>query len=114
MRFGMKKKLVLNVLLAFGIAGAGTAFAAQTTVPISSLQPAIPLEKPALTGVGGKLVLSDSPETFTEAGAFYRDRLEGEFRVFWHHQNAASETLSVGVAVTNESAETVNLYTRGR
>lgn len=110
----MKKKMVLNVLLAFGIAGAGTAFAAQTTVPLSSLQPAIPLEKPVLTGVGGKLVLSDSPETFTEAGAFYRDRLEGEFRVFWHHQNEAPETLSVGVAVTNESAETVDLYSKGR
>ena len=110
----MKKKFILNFALAFGIFGAGTAFAAQTTVLVSSLQPAVPLEKPQLYGTGGKLILSDSPETFTGTGAFYRDVMEGEFRVFWHHQNDSAQTVSVGVAITNTSQETVKLYTQGR
>lgn len=96
-----------------GLFGAGTAFAAQETVPIDSLQPAVELQKPQLTGVGGKLILSDSPETFTEPGAFYRDRVEGEFRVFWHHQNASETTYDIGVAVTNTSNDTVKLFTKG-
>jgi hypothetical protein len=108
------KKLLFNLALVFGIIGAGTVYAAQTTVPVSSLEPAVQLDKPQLYGTGGKLILSDSPETFASPGAFYRDRVEGEFRVFWHHQNAASQPLSVGVAVTNTSADTVKLYIHGK
>ncbi|QHW31294.1 hypothetical protein GZH47_10790 [Paenibacillus rhizovicinus] len=109
-----KRKIALAV--AFGLFGTSTAFAADTapaTVPVASLQPAVHLEKPQLTGVGGKLLLSDSPETFSGTGAFYRDTAEGEFRVFWHHQNEAPQTLTVGVAITNTSADTVSLYLEG-
>jgi hypothetical protein len=109
----MKRKIALGAALALGLTGATTVFAAQTTVPIESLQPAVHLEKPELTGAGGKLILSDSPETFSAPGGFYRDKVQGEFRVFWHHQNAAQQALTVGVAVTNTSAEPVRLYTKG-
>ncbi|MCY9667982.1 hypothetical protein M5X11_24175 [Paenibacillus alginolyticus] len=109
----LKRKIAVSVMLMLGLAGASLSFAAQVTVPVSSLQPAVHLEKPQLTGVGGKLLLSDSPETFSTTGAFYRDKAEGDFRVFWHHQNAANQTFNVGVAVTNTSAEPINLYTKG-
>jgi hypothetical protein len=108
-----KRRIAGSLALSFGLAVAGTAFAAQTTVPVSSLQPAVQLEKPQLTGVGGKLIFSDSPETFSSSGAFYRDKAEGEFRVFWHHQNATDHTLTVGVAVTNTSGERVRLSSKG-
>jgi hypothetical protein len=109
----VKKKIVLSIALAVGLFGVSTAFAAQETVPVSDLQPAVKLEKPQLFGVGGKLILSDSPETFSTPGGFYRDKAVGEFRVFWHHQNASSQTFSVGTAVTNTSGEMVKLYTKG-
>ncbi|WP_123041000.1 hypothetical protein [Cohnella candidum] len=109
-----KKKLVLSLALGVGLFGAGTAFAAQETVPIETLQPAVNLEKPQLYGTGGKLILSDSPETFGGTGAFYRDVVEGEFRVFWHHQNTSTSAYSVGAAVTNTSSDTVKLYTKGK
>ncbi|MCY9667983.1 hypothetical protein M5X11_24180 [Paenibacillus alginolyticus] len=109
----MKRNIAISVALILALMSASTAFAAQNTVPVSSLQPAVQLEKPQLTGVGGKLIFSDSPETFSAPGAFYRDTAEGEFRVFWHHQNAAEHTLTVGVAVTNTSGEPINLSSKG-
>ncbi|SFJ51940.1 hypothetical protein SAMN02799624_04865 [Paenibacillus sp. UNC496MF] len=105
------RKLLLA--LSAGLLGASTAYAAQTTVPVASLKPAVHLEKPQLTATGGKLLLSDSPETFSAAGAFYRDAAEGEFRVFWHHQNASAQPVEVGVAITNTSAAPVKLSTKG-
>ncbi|MBB6671605.1 hypothetical protein [Cohnella nanjingensis] len=110
----MKKTWTATIALAVGLFGASTVFAAGETVPIETLQPAQKLEKPQLFGTGGKLILSDSPETFNGTGAFYRDRVQGEFRVFWHHQNTSSAAYSVGVAVTNTSSETVKLYTKGK
>lgn len=108
-----KKKLLLSLALILALAGGNLVFADSTVVPVSTLAPAAPLEKPQLTGVGGKLIFSDSPETFSETGAFYRDEAEGEFRVFWHHQNTADHLLTVSVAITNESAEPVELYSKG-
>lgn len=110
----MRKKAVLSMAIAIALFGAGSAFADETTVPIESLQPAVHLEKPQLYGTGGKLILSDSPETISSTGALYRDQAEGEFRVFWHHQNVSAETTyTIGVAVTNTSDDTVKLYTQG-
>lgn len=106
----------VRILLAFmliGLLSASTVFASQGVIPVSELKPAVPLEKPQLTGVGGKLILSDSPESFTKQGAFYRDSVSDSFRVFWHHQNAGNETVTVAVAVTNESEEAVQLFTEG-
>ncbi|TJY44524.1 hypothetical protein E5161_03875 [Cohnella pontilimi] len=110
----MKKRMLLSLAMAVGLFGAGTAFAAQETVPISSLQPAVQLEKPQLYGVGGKLIFSDSPETFATPGGLYRGVADGEFRVFWHHQNASDTTFEIGAAITNTSSQTVRLYTKGR
>jgi hypothetical protein len=106
------KLLSIFVMLVLVI-GVNTAYAAQTIVPASSLEPAQLIEKPVLTPAGGKLIFSDTPETFDKAGAFYRDSAEGEFRVFWHHQNAAENTLTVSVAITNESSEPIILFSKG-
>lgn len=83
------------------------------TIPISSLQPSIHLEKPQLFGTGGKLIFSDSPESFYTEGAFYRDTVTGQFRIFWHHQNMSLNSVTVSAAITNESSESVMLYSQG-
>ncbi|MFE0556220.1 hypothetical protein ACFW1P_09895 [Paenibacillus sp. NPDC058910] len=82
-------------------------------VPIESLKPAVPMVKPVLTGTGGPLILSDSPESPKTEGAYYRDSVTGSFRVFWHHQNMTGEPLTVAVAVTNVSNEPVMLFSEG-
>jgi hypothetical protein len=109
----LKTKLISIIVLLVMVVGVNTAYAAQTIVPVASLEPARQIEKPVLTPVGGKLIFSDTPETFNTPGAFYRDSAEGEFRVFWHHQNAAVNTLTVSVAITNESSAPVKLFSKG-
>jgi len=120
MMVSLKKTAV--ALLAFALIGTNTAFANGANpspggekVPIEQLQPAakIPTESVVLTPVGGELIFSDSPETFSGSGAFYRDWADGEFRVFWHHQNVSNQTMTVAVAFTNESDERVMLYSKG-
>ena len=101
------------VVVSGGLAPQANAQSTPVIVPIEELRPATPMAKPTLTPTGGKLIFSDSPETFSETGAFYRDTAEGEFRVFWHHQNTSNRTMTVAVAVTNESDETVLLYSKG-
>jgi len=87
--------------------------ASPVIVPIEQLKPATALPKPTLTAAGGPLIFSDSPEMFNEPGAFYRDVAEGEFRVFWHHQNTSNRKMTVAVAFTNESDEAIRLYAKG-
>ncbi|MBB6636334.1 hypothetical protein [Cohnella thailandensis] len=110
-----KLKTLTTVGALFGI----MTFAAHTgaegdLVPVATLKPALSMDKPVLTPVGGKLIFSDDPEPFTRPGAFYRDSAEGEFRVFWHHQNQGDSEATVAVAVTNTSQETVKLFSKGQ
>lgn len=110
----MKRKSALvlgTVLLAFLLPN--QSYANENYVPIETLQPAFHLEKPELIQTGGKLILSDSPETYSDNGAFYRDTATGEFRVFWHHQNNSGEDRKVSLALTNTSDEPVMLYSKG-
>ncbi|WP_139892530.1 hypothetical protein [Bacillus sp. D386] len=88
-------------------------YANENYVPIETLKPAVQLEKPELKQTGGKLILSDSPETYSDDGAFYRDTATGEFRVFWHHQNNSGENRNVSLTLTNTSDESVMLYSKG-
>ncbi|UYO04723.1 hypothetical protein [Paenibacillus sp. PSB04] len=111
-----KTKWLLNIGLlgTLLLSGSAAAFADDAElVPIETLKPAVPMVKPVLTGTGGSLILSDSPESPKVEGAYYRDAVTGSFRVFWHHQNMTGEPLTVAVAVTNTSAEPVMLFSEG-
>lgn len=90
------------------------ASAEETIVPVSELKPAAPMSKPVLTPTGGALILSDSPESPKTEGAYYRDRVTGQFRVFWHHANMTGAPLNIAVAVTNTSDEPVMLFNEGQ
>lgn len=111
----MIKLKALSIVAAVGVMTGMTAASAEgTVVPVADLKPALKLVKPVLTPVGGKLIFSDDPEPFTGPGAFYRDAAEGEFRVFWHHQNQGVLPSTVAVAITNASRETVRLLSKGQ
>ncbi|MGE8203797.1 hypothetical protein ACQKP0_04470 [Heyndrickxia sp. NPDC080065] len=107
------KTVVVCCTILFAILVPRQSFASDKIVPIETLKPAVHLEKPELKQTGGKLILSDSPETYAEEGAFYRDTATGEFRVFWHHQNRSGENRTVSLAITNTSNEVVKMYSNG-
>ncbi len=110
----------IAVILRVTFGGAARAQQSQVggLVPFSTLGTPTAITKPTLTLRGGTLLLSDSPEQFKSAGhlpaAMYRDRVQGDFRVFYHHQNETAQTLSVGVAVTNTSNQLEVLFARGK
>lgn len=111
-----------SLSIAIGLAAGCTAAGMTQTqvgglVPVSTLGTPAALTKPTLATHGGHLLLSDSPEQFKTASslpaAMYRDQVTGDFRVFYHHQNVSSETLSVGVAITNTSSQPEAVFARG-
>jgi hypothetical protein len=50
---------------------------------------------------GGKLLLSDSPEEFTQTGILYSDVVEGDVRLFFHHVNGMLYDKKVAVVLEN-------------
>lgn len=111
----MPKLKMLAIAASLGVLTyAVSASAEGTVVPVATLKPALSMEKPVLTPVGGKLIFSDDPEPFDRPGAFYRDAAEGDFRVFWHHQNQSDREWTVAVAITNLSPNTVKLFSKGQ
>ncbi|MBB6729617.1 hypothetical protein [Cohnella zeiphila] len=111
----MVKLKTLSIVALLGVMTFAAAASAEgEVVPVAGLKPALKLDKPVLTATGGKLIFSDDPEPFTQPGAFYRDAAEGDFRVFWHHQNQGDLDLTVAVAITNTSSQTVKLFSKGQ
>lgn len=112
---------ILSIAASLIVGFSGAAWAQQTQVgglvPVSSLGTPTALTKPTLTLQGGHLLLSDSPEQFKTAselpGVMYRDHVTGDFRVFYHHQNVSTESVSVGVAITNTSSQPEIVFARG-
>jgi hypothetical protein len=66
---------------------------------------------------GRTLLVSNSPEYLGNdtplPSALYRDRIQGSFRVFYHHANTSRHHLTVAVAVTNLSHRAVIVYKEG-
>lgn len=60
-------------------------------------------------GAGGKLLLSDSPEEFTETGILYSDVVEGHARLFYHHVNAMLYDKRVAVVLENKQNKPVKV-----
>lgn len=57
---------------------------------------------------GPKLLFSDSPEMVYETGILYRDTLQGEGRLFFHHVNGTSKLKKLAIIVKNNGMRPVN------
>ncbi len=57
---------------------------------------------------GPKLLFSDSPEMVYETGILYRDTLQGEGRLFFHHVNGTSKLKKLAIIVKNNGLRPVN------
>lgn len=61
------------------------------------------------TSGGGTLIFSNDPEYVTGPGILYRDNVQGAFRVFAYHVNAAKRNLYLGVVLTNPGKQAVTV-----
>lgn len=57
------------------------------------------------------LILSDSPETFTELGILYQDSAEGKTRLYANHQNGMQKKVSFAILATNMTDRPVMITT---
>lgn len=102
------KRLVLAVVLAFGLgvqALAGAADAGPETMDILKL-PEWPV---TASSYGGKLLLSDSPEMVPTDGITYQDTVEGNARLFFYHVNATDTPRKIVVLLENSGSAPVRV-----
>ncbi|GAB7389292.1 copper amine oxidase N-terminal domain-containing protein [Bacillaceae bacterium] len=90
----------------------------RTSFPLDiSFSDVVVLEPQAETqDASRKLVVSDSPETFTEYGIFYEEKLaNGRYRLYATHLNGTKETAQVYAVVRNTGAEeaTIRVLQKG-
>jgi hypothetical protein len=86
------------------------AWAAGETVNINSEEVlTIPEWTVRDVATGGKLLLSDSPEEFTETGVLYTDVVEGDTRLFYHHVNGMLYDKKVAVVLENTTDKPVKV-----
>lgn len=113
MRKCLRKWIVLGLLSGLGLQNA---WAAGGTVAVNGSE-VLQLPEWAVRDVaaGGKLLLSDSPEIFTETGILYSDVVEGHVRLFYHHVNGMAFKKRVAVVLENKADKPVKviIYRKG-
>jgi hypothetical protein len=57
------------------------------------------------SSLGGKLLLSDSPEMVESDGVLYQDKVEGNARLFFYHVNASKTAKTMEVLLENKGNE---------
>lgn len=61
-----------------------------------------------------KLLVSDSPETFTEQGILYQDNVEGKGRLYADHINGTKEKMTLAILATNLTDKPVTVKTTNK
>lgn len=60
------------------------------------------------------LLMSDSPETFTEKGILYQDSIDGKGRLYADHLNGTEQKVSFAILATNMTDEPVTVRTTNK
>jgi hypothetical protein len=61
------------------------------------------------SSLGGKLLLSDSPEMVSTDGILYQDKVQGDVRLFFYHVNASRTAKKMDVVLENKSNEVAHV-----
>jgi len=61
------------------------------------------------SSLGGKLLLSDSPEMVENDGILYQDKVEGKVRLFFYHVNASATAKKMAVVLENNGHEVAHV-----
>jgi hypothetical protein len=114
MRKGLRILIILGLLC--GLAPQYAWAAAGGTVVVDGGQ-VLQLSEWAVDDIatGGKLLLSDSPEEFTQTGILYSDVVQGHARLFYHHVNRMDRNKRVAVVLENTENKPVKvtIYRKG-
>lgn len=76
-------------------------------VPFNSLD--FPEWPVSISSYGGKLILSDSPETAPNDGILYQDTVSGNVRVFMYHVNGTNTPKRILTTLENPGTEPVHI-----
>ncbi|MNI22420.1 hypothetical protein D3C73_759760 [compost metagenome] len=63
---------------------------------------------------GRPLLVSDSPETFTEKGILYQDKVNGKARLYADHVNGMDKTMTLAVLATNHTDKPITVKTTNK
>lgn len=69
------------------------------------------LAKQATEDRSRSLLVSDSPETFSQTGILYQDTVDGKTRLYANHQNGTPNKVSFAILATNETDHPVTVRT---
>ncbi|WP_281890754.1 copper amine oxidase N-terminal domain-containing protein [Paenibacillus sp. YYML68] len=72
------------------------------------------LSKQVSEDTSRRLLVSDSPETFTELGVLYEDTMNGKGRLYADHVNGMNEMVELGILVTNNTSKPVTVKTTNK
>ena len=61
------------------------------------------------SSLGGKLLLSDSPEMVESDGILYQDKVQGDVRLFFYHVNASKTAKKMQVVLENRGHEAAHV-----
>ncbi|MFD0696506.1 copper amine oxidase N-terminal domain-containing protein [Paenibacillus sp. GCM10027628] len=61
-----------------------------------------------------KLLVSDSPEEFTEKGILYQDTINGKARLYADHVNGTKQKMTMAIFATNNSDKPVTIQTTNK
>lgn len=102
--------------LKFGVLPIIMAAILQSTALAAEVQPAIQLKgldlpewAATISPYGGKLLLSDSPETVPNDGIMYQDVVNGDVRLFFHHVNGTNKLKKIIVLLENKAEQVVHI-----
>lgn len=97
----MKCSKLLAALGAFLVCGFSNSAAAQSAISIPEDYVAQEVEA-EFTADGPTLLFSDSPEVVYRTGVLYRDKAQGQVRIFFHHVNATNGMKKLAVLLHND------------
>jgi PKD repeat protein len=72
------------------------------------------LPKTVTENTSRKLLLSDSPEEFTEKGILYQDKVNGKARLYADHVNGTQQKMTMAILATNNTDKPITLSTTNK
>ncbi|MFC5450894.1 stalk domain-containing protein [Paenibacillus aestuarii] len=73
-----------------------------------------PIAKQVTQVTDRKLLVSDSPEEFTEKGILYQDTINGKARLYADHVNGTKQKMTMAIFATNNSDKPVTIQTTNK
>ncbi|GMB01761.1 copper amine oxidase [Pelosinus sp. IPA-1] len=90
---------VLALIMPVMLHSTALASTVYSTVKLDGLK--LPEWSTTVSPYGGKLLLSDSPETVPDDGIMYQDTVDGDIRLFFHHVNGTQVNKKIIVLLEN-------------